>query len=83
MRKNDEIDFEKIKKSIETTEFDLLKKKEEKDGFEEAIYSSDEGKTKTFFNLGRNNDYKKLLTKKTIKSIEEIFGEEMKELGYL
>ena len=83
MKKNDGIDSKKLNRSIKSTEFDLLKKKEEKDGFEEAIYSSDEGKTKTFFNLGRNNDYKKLLTKKTIKSIEEIFGEEMKELGYL
>ena len=30
MRRNDEIDFEKIKKSIETTEFNLLKKKRKK-----------------------------------------------------
>mgnify|MGYP001249481685 CR=1 FL=1 len=83
MRKNDEINFEKLRKSIKTTEFDLLKKKEEKEGFDEAIYSSDNSKTKAFFNLGRNNDYKKLLNNKTIKSIEESFGEEMKELGYL
>ncbi len=83
MRKSDEIDLKKIKKSIETTNFDLLKKREETEGFEEAISSSDEGKTKAFFNLGRNNDYKKLLKKKTIKSIEELFGEEMRELGYI
>ena len=83
MRKNDEIDFEKLKKSIKTTEFDLLKKKEQKEGFEEAIYSSDNVKKRAFFNLGRNNDYKKLLNNKTIKSIEELFGEEMKELRYL
>ena len=83
MRKNDEINFEKLRKSIKTTEFDLLKKKEEKEGFDEAIYSSDNSKTKAFFNLGRNNDYKKLLNNKTIKSIEELFGEEMKELRYL
>ena len=83
MRKNNEIDFEKLKKSIKTTEFDLLKKKEEKEGFDEAIYSSDDGKARAFFNLGRNNEYKKLLSDKTIKSIEELFGKEMKELGYL
>ena len=83
MRKNDEINFEKPRKSIKTTEFDLLKRKEEKEGFDEAIYSPDNSKTKAFFNLGRNNDYKKLLNNKTIKSIEELFGEEMKELGYL
>ena len=83
MRKSDEIDLKKIKKSIETTNFDQLKKKEETEGFEEAISSSDEGKTNAFFNLGRNNDYKKLLKKETIKSIEELFGEEMNELGYI
>ena len=83
MRKNDEINFEKLRKSIKTTEFDLLKRKEEKEGFDEAIYSPDNSKTKAFFNLGRNNDYKKLLNNKTIKSIEELFGEEMKELRYL
>ena len=40
-------------------------------------------KTRAFFNLGRNNDYKKLLKYKTIKSIEKLFDKEMKELGYL
>ena len=83
MKKNDEIDFEKLRKCIKTTKFDLLKKKEEKEGFEEAIYSSNNAKKTAFFNLGRNNDYKKLLKNKTIKTIEELFGKEMKELGYL
>ncbi len=83
MRKDNKINIRKLKKSIETTKFDLLKKKEEKEGFDEAIYSSDNGKTKSFFNLGKNNDYKKLLKKETVQSIEDIFEKEMKELGYL
>ena len=83
MRKDNKINIKKLKKSIETTKFDLLKKKEEKEGFDEAIYSSDNGKTKPFFNLGKNNDYKKLLKKETVQSIEDIFEKEMKELGYL
>ena len=83
MRKDNKINIKKLKKSIETTKFDLLKKKEEKEGFDEAIYSSDNGKTKSFFNLGKNNDYKKLLKKETVQSIEDIFEKEMKELGYL
>ena len=83
MRKENKIDIKKLKRSIETTSFDLLKKKEEKEGFDEAIYSSEDGKNKSFFNLGKNNDYKKLLKKKTVQSIEDIFKKEMKELGYL
>ena len=83
MRKENKIDIKKLKRSIETTSFDLLKKKEEKEGFDEAIYSSDDGKNKSFFNLGKKNDYKKLLKKKTVQSIEYIFKKEMKELGYL
>ena len=83
MRKENKIDIKKLKRSIETTSFDLLKKKEEKEGFDEAIYSSDDGKNKSFFNLGKKNDYKKLLKKKTVQSIEDIFKKEMKELGYL
>ena len=83
MGKENKIDIKKLKRSIETTSFDLLKKKEEKEGFDEAIYSSEDGKNKSFFNLGKNNDYKKLLKKKTVQSIEDIFKKEMKELGYL
>ena len=83
MRKDNKINIRKLKKSIETTKFDLLKKKEEKEGFDEAIYSSDNGITKSFFNLGKNNDYKKLLKKETVQSIEDVFEKEMKELGYL
>jgi hypothetical protein len=83
MRKENKIDIKRLKRSIETTSFDLLKKKEEKEGFDEAIYSSDDGKNKSFFNLGKKNDYKKLLKKKTVQSIEDIFKKEMKELGYL
>ena len=63
MRKENKIDIKKLKRSIETTSFDLLKKKEEKEGFDEAIYSSDDGKNKSFFNLGKKNDYKKLFKK--------------------
>ena len=36
----------------------MLKKKEEKEGFDEAIYSVKDGKTKSFFNLGNKNNYK-------------------------
>ena len=38
---------------------------------------------KKFFNLGPQNDWKKILDKKTLKYIENSFEIEMKELGYL
>ena len=41
------------------------------------------GTRKTFLNLGKNNNYTKLLNTKTIKEIEKSFYEEMKDLKYL
>ncbi len=83
MGKKDIVDEEKLKKSILSTGFDILKKKEQEEGFNEAIYSVNEGKKKKFFNLGKDNDYKKLLKPETIGSIERLFENEMKELGYI
>ena len=83
LNKNEKIDTKKLENAIETTNFDVLKKKEEKEGFDEAIYSVKDGKRKSFFNLGNKNNYKELLKKETTKSIEENFQTEMKELGYI
>ncbi len=83
IKKEKNIDYKKFVSSIETTKFDLLKKKEEKEGFHEAVYSLKEKKIKPFFNLGNLNKYENLIKKETSKSIEEIFEKEMKELGYL
>ena len=77
------IDNKKFKMAIETTNFDVLKKREEIEGFEESVYSVKDGKNKIFFNLGKKNNYKKLLKVKTSKTIENLFEKEMKELGYL
>ena len=77
------IDENKFKLAIETTNFEVLQKKEEYEGFDEAVYSSKEGKMKPFFNLGRKNNYKNLLKPETSKVIEGLFEKEMKELGYL
>jgi len=79
---NRQIDKKKLIKSVETTNFDIMKKMEEKLGFEEASYSED-GVRKIFFNLGKQNNYKKLLSSKTTKEIERSFYQEMKELKYL
>ena len=83
MSNDSKINFSKLKNSIESTDFDILKKKEEIEGFNEAIFSKKEGKRKTFFNLGSKNNYKKLIKSETSKTIRELFKKEMKELGYI
>ena len=77
-----QIDKNKLNNSVETTNFEKMKKMEEKFGFEEASYTAD-GKKITFFNLGKENNYKKLLSSKVIKEIEKLFEKEMKNLKYL
>ena len=83
LKKNNNLNQDKFNNAIETTRFEILKKKEEEEGFEEAVYSRKEGKNKKFFNLGKENNYKKLVKPKTLEIIEKLFNKEMRELGYL
>ena len=77
-----EVDKKKLNKSVISTNFDILKKMEKSLGFDEASFSSD-GTRKTFFSLGKDNDYKKLLSSETSLEIEKLFNKEMRELEYL
>ncbi len=81
---NDEkINIPKIKKSIFSTSFDKLKKKEEKEGFSESVNSLKNKKKKiTFFNLGPDNDWKKILDKNLQVKLSKIFEKDIKELSY-
>ena len=83
INKNQSIKHEKFNSAIASTNFEVLKKKEESEGFDEAVYSSKEMKNKAFFNLGNKNNYKKLLKTETIEVVENLFNKEMEELGYL
>ena len=83
MNKTERVDKKKLEKAIETTNFKVLKEKENKEGFDEAPYSTVDKKKKVFFNLGFNNNWKNLLNEDTRKKIELEFTNEMKELGYL
>ena len=67
----------KINNIIKTTSFEILKKKEENEGFEEAYPN------RKFFNLGPKNIWKNVLNEKLIYRIEKNFKKEMKELNYL
>ena len=78
---NVQFDENKIKNVITSTEFKKLKLLEQKYGFEESVLMSDQ--SKSFFNLGPQNNWKKLLDTKTSEKICEYFENEMKELGYI
>tara|TARA_B100000953_G_C17963718_1_gene403838 strand:- start:88 stop:948 length:861 start_codon:yes stop_codon:yes gene_type:complete len=75
---NDEI----IKKIIENTSFEKLKKYETKYGFEESVYGEKENKKKNFFRLGPNNNWNSI-NKELLNKIEIEFEKTMKELQYL
>jgi len=78
-----EIDDNRINNSIISTNFENLSKMEKSEGFEESPTSIDTGKKIKFFNLGKKNDWKKLLDKEVAKKIESHFKNEMTILGYL
>ena len=77
------LDMVKLNKAIKTTEFESMKKKEENEIFYEAVIDNNTGKRKNFFNLGPQNNWRKLLDKKNVDKIEINFEKEMVELGYL
>jgi len=77
------LDMVKLNKAIKTTEFESMKKKEENETFYEAVIDNSTGKRKNFFNLGPQNNWRKLLDKKNLDKIEINFEKEMVELGYL
>ncbi len=79
----------KLQKAIETTNFNVLKKKEMRETFDGSDSSfknwrkfHSENKN-LFFNLGPENDWKKILEKEFAEKIKNNFEKEMKELKYL
>ena len=78
-----EIDINKLKNVILTTDFAKMKKMEEEKGFFEGKVDKKTGKKIPFFNLGQKNDWKKILNEQIQEKIENAFQKEMKELGYI
>ena len=60
-----------------------MKNLEKEVGFIESKINKKTGKKISFFNLGKKNDWKKLIDPTIKKKIENAFKEEMEELGYL
>ena len=77
---NFKFDLEKAQKSIEDTSFDSLSKMENLEGFDEV---SQREKDTKFFNMGERNNWNETLPKNIKEKIEEIFRNEMWELGYI
>ena len=66
---------EKIKNIIETTDFNFLKKIEKDEGFAERVGGN-------FFNKGKSNQWKDLLSNDQVKKIENFFYRIMRKYDY-
>ena len=89
MNKVEGVNKSRLQKAIETTNFDVLKKKEVSETFDgsESSFKNwrkfhSENKN-LFFNLGPDNNWKNILKTDVSKEIEISFEKEMIELGYL
>jgi hypothetical protein len=89
MNRTEGVDKSKLQKAIETTNFNVLKNKEVNEsfggsdmGFKSWRNFHPENKN-SFFNLGPDNKWEKILDKKIKNDIETNFENEMKELKYL
>lgn len=73
---NFKIEEDKIDKSIKLSNFELLKKEEEKGFIEKS-------KNSKFFREGKIEQWKKILSKQQLFEIQTSFKKEMQELNYL
>ena len=78
-----EIDKVKLKNVIDSTSFEKMKDLEKETGFRESKINPNTGKKIPFFNLGKKNDWKKMIDPKIKKKLENAFKKEMQELGYM
>ena len=78
-----DINDEKKKNIIETTNFNNLKKLENDGNFQEAVYNKLTKEKINFFYKGPNNDWSKSISEEILKDLEIALNEEMKELKYL
>ena len=79
---NIKIDKKKIKNAIETSSFENLQSLEAQNKFDEGKISKHGSKIR-FFNLGKKNNWEKILQDNIKAKIEKNFIFEMKKLGYL
>jgi uncharacterized protein (DUF924 family) len=73
---------DKAKKSVQSCDFERLKKLEINEGFIESPISKKDNSRINFFKLGKDNDYKKLLTEELIFKMNLKFKNEIKKFDY-
>ena len=73
---------DKAKKSIQSCDFERLKKLEINEGFNESSISKKDNSRINFFKLGKDNDYKKLLNEELISKMNLKFKKEIKKFNY-
>tara|TARA_B100001029_G_scaffold33581_1_gene25400 strand:+ start:1082 stop:1915 length:834 start_codon:yes stop_codon:yes gene_type:complete len=78
--KESKVDEKKLFRSIESTKFDVLKKKEKDLGFDESIKVNDINKS--FFFLGPENKWQKKLPYDVLIKVENEFQEDLKYFNY-
>jgi len=81
MKKKEKIDGNRLIKIIDAVSFETLKKKENDEGFPEAVINNKKQKI-NFFYLGKDNKWQNLLSRKQINTINNIFNDDLKKLGY-
>jgi hypothetical protein len=72
----------KIKNAVNSSLFSKLKEKEKKEGFSEAPKSKLLNSQIPFFNLGPNNNWKKILNDNLKDKLNIAFKKKLKELSY-
>jgi hypothetical protein len=77
------VDEKKILNTVESCSFKNLKKMENEQGFFEAAQSKKNDKKVQFFNLGKKNNWNKILDKNMENKLRQAFIKEMRELGYI
>ncbi len=83
-KNNQKIDKIKLKNTLKSTSFEILKKNEIDKGFSEAVSSNkDKNKKISFFHLGPKNDWRKILNTEIKVKLEKTFEKELKELTYI
>ena len=81
MKKKEKIDSNRLIKIIDAVSFEALKKRENDEGFPEAVVNDKKQKI-NFFYLGKENKWQNLLSPKQINKINNIFNYDLKKLGY-
>ena len=83
LKQNKDINEEKLKNAISTTNFESMKKVEKDGQFDEKMRSEKTDKYKDFFFLGPKMIGKNCWIKTQLKALEsENFSEELKDLNY-